>query len=74
MDEFDLSDGITIRISKAKDCVGFSHWEVDVKSETADAFLSGTAASFLGVLDMASEYLYNEYQESEWFKDNANDA
>jgi hypothetical protein len=74
MDEYDLSDSITIKLVKAKDYVGFSHWEVDIQSEKADVFLAGTGPSFLGVLDMASEYLYDQYQENEWFKDNANDA
>lgn len=72
MDEYDISDSITIKISKAKDYVGFSHWEVDVTSDTVDILLAGTGPTFLGVLDMASEYLYNAHQEDEWFKDDAN--
>jgi len=72
MDEYDLSDSITIKITKAKDCVGFSHWEVDVQSDTADALLGGTAPTFWGAFDMASEYIWEQGQAEEWFKDDAN--
>lgn len=72
MDEYDISDSITIKISKAKDYVGFSHWEVDVKSDTVDILLAGTAPTFWGVLNMATDYLWDIADEEEWFQDDAN--
>lgn len=70
MIDLDFSDSINIKITKVKDCVGFSHWEGDLyigDEETA----SCTAPDFLGVVDNLLEYLYDE--KSEWVKDNANE-
>lgn len=72
MDEYDLSDSITIKISKAKDCVGFSHWEVDVISDNVDVEMAGTSPTFWGVLNMATDYLWDTADENDWFKDDAN--
>ena len=67
-----MNEELVIRITKAKYDGDFSHWEVDVESDTADVFLAGTAPTIWGVLDMASEYLWDQGQEDEWFKDDAN--
>lgn len=66
------NDELIIRITKAKYDGEFSHWEVDVNSDTADVLLAGTAPTIWGVLDMASEYLWDQGQTEEWFKDDAN--
>ena len=67
-----MNEELVIRITKAKYDGEFSHWEVDVNSDTADVLLAGTAPTIWGVLDMASEYLWESGQENEWFKDDAN--
>ena len=66
------NEELVIRITKAKYDGEFSHWEVDVNSDTADVLLAGTAPTIWGVLDMASEYLWESGQENGWFKDDAN--
>lgn len=63
---------LIIKITKAKYEGEFSHWEVDVTSNKADVFLAGTAPTIWGVLDMASEYIWDQGQAEEWFKDDAN--
>lgn len=67
-----MNEELIIKITKAKYDEDFSHWEVDVTSNKADVFLSGTAPTIWGVLDMASEYIWDQGQEEEWFKDYAN--
>ena len=67
-----MNEELVIRITKAKYDGEFSHWEVDVNSDTADVLLAGTAPTIWGVLDMASEYLWDQGQTEEWFKDDAN--
>ena len=67
-----MNEELIIKITKAKYNGGFSHWEVDVNSNTADVFLAGTAPTIWGVLDMASEYIWDQKQTEEWFKDDAN--
>ena len=67
-----MNEELVIKITKAKYDGEFSHWEVDVNSDTADVLLAGTAPTIWGVLDMASEYLWESGQENEWFKDDAN--
>lgn len=67
-----MNEELVIRITKTKYDGDFSHWEVDVESDTADVFLAGTAPTIWGVLDMATEYLWDEGQEDGWFKDDAN--
>lgn len=66
------NEELIIKITKAKYNGEFSHWEVDVNSDTADVLLAGTAPTIWGVLDMASEYLWDQGQTEEWFKDDAN--
>ena len=66
------NDELIIRITKAEYDGEFSHWELDVNSDTADVLLAGTAPTIWGVLDMASEYLWDQGQTEEWFKDDAN--
>jgi hypothetical protein len=63
---------LIVKITKAKYDGEFSHWEVDVTSDTADVLLAGTAPTIWGVLDMASEYIWDQGQEDNWFKDDAN--
>ncbi len=67
-----MNEELVIKITKAKYNGEFSHWEVDVESDTADVFLAGTAPTIWGVLDMASEYLWDQGQTEKWFKDDAN--
>lgn len=67
-----MNEEIIIKITKAKYDGEFSHWEVDVESNAADVFLAGTAPTIWGVMDMASEYLWDQSQEDKWFKDDAN--
>lgn len=67
-----MNDEIVIKITKKKFSGEFSHWEVDVESESTDVFLAGTAPTFWGVLDMATDYLWEQGQEDGWFKDDAN--
>lgn len=67
------NEELVIKITKAKYNGEFSHWEVDVNSNTADVLLAGTAPTIWGVLDMASEYIWDQGQIEEWFKDDAND-
>ena len=67
-----MNEELVIKITKAKYSGEFSHWKVDVNSDTADVLLAGTAPTIWGVLDMASEYLWDQGQEDEWFKDDAN--
>ena len=66
------NEELIIRITKAKYDGEFSHWEVDVNSNAADVLLAGTAPTIWGVLDMASEYIWDQGQTEEWFKDDAN--
>ena len=67
-----MNEELVIKITKAKYNGEFSHWEVEVESDTADVFLAGTAPTIWGVLDMASEYLLDQGQDDGWFKDDAN--
>ena len=67
-----MNEELVIRITKAKYDGEFSHWEVDVNSDTADVLLAGTSPTIWGVLDMASEYLWDQGQNERWFKDDAN--
>lgn len=69
-----MNDEIVIRITKKRFGGEFSHWEVDVESETADVFLAGTAPTFWGVIDMATDYLWDKGQEDRWFQDDANSS
>jgi hypothetical protein len=66
------NEELVIKITKAKYNGEFSHWEVDVESNSANIYLGGTAPTIWGVLDMASEYIWEQGQEDGWFKDNAN--
>lgn len=70
--ELDYSDSINITITKVKFGGEFSHWSVDVESDTKSIGLAGTAPTIWGVLDMATDYLWEQGQEEEWFKANAN--
>lgn len=67
-----MNEELIIKITKAKYNEKFSHWEVDITSDTADVLLAGTAPTIWGVLDMASEYIWDQRQTEEWFKDDAN--
>lgn len=69
MDEYDFSDNIVIKITKAKDYVGFSHWESDlyIKDELV---ASSTAPTMYGAVDNMFDYLEEEH--SDWTKDDAN--
>lgn len=68
-----MNEELIIRITKSKYNGNFSHWEVDVESDSVNIGLGGTAPTIWGVLDMASEYLWEHGQKDGWFKDNAND-
>ena len=70
--ELDYSDSIKIKITKVRFGGEFSHWEVEVESEDLSIGLGGTAPTIWGVLDMATDYLWEQGQEEEWFRDNAN--
>lgn len=67
-----MNEELIIKITKAKYDGKFSHWEVDVNSNAADVLLAGTAPTIWGALDMASEYIWDQGQTEEWFKDDAN--
>jgi hypothetical protein len=67
-----MNEELIIKITKAKYNGEFSHWEVDVNSDTADVLLAGTAPTIWGVLDMATEYICESAEHEEWLKDDAN--
>jgi hypothetical protein len=67
-----VNEELIIKITKVAYEGEFSHWEVDVESDTADAFLAGTAPTIWGVLNMATDYLWDKSEEDKWFKDDAN--
>ena len=67
-----MNEELIIKITKAKYNGEFSHWEVDVESNTADLSLEGTAPTIWGALNMATDYVWDVAEEEEWFKDDAN--
>lgn len=72
MEEFDNRDFINIRITKKKFNGEFTHWEIDLGSSKANIGLEGTAPTIWGVVDLATEYLWEQARDNEWFADDAN--
>lgn len=72
MNYFDKSEFVNIRVTKVFAEGEFSHWEVDVDANGPMLGLEGTAPSFFGCTDMASEYIWEMSVDNEWFKDDKN--
>lgn len=71
MTELNKSDCITIKISKAKFAEEFSHWESTVYNNELKIVSECTGPTYIGVMDSALAYIYDEYPV--WVEEDAND-
>jgi hypothetical protein len=71
VEPYNYSDSINIVVSKVRSNGVFTHWESDVYDQTLRVVSQCTGPTYMGVVDEALRYIYDEYPE--WIEEDANE-
>ena len=71
-DTFDYSDSMNMFITKVKSNGVFTHWKSTVYNNELKIVSECTGPTYIGVMDSALAYIYDEYPV--WVEEDANDT